>query len=66
MNKIKLTRAKCMMLNIGTLLAVDVMVTSPYHEENTKEKVQQSRFCSTKFYVLSFATEYRAYVGRVA
>ena len=60
MNKLALTRVKCVMLNIGTLLAVDVMVTSPYHEENTKEQFPQVRFCSTKFYVWSFATEYRA------
>jgi hypothetical protein len=61
MNKITLTRVKCVMLNIGTLLTVDVTVTSPYHEENTKEQVQQVRFYSINFYVWSFATEDRAY-----
>jgi hypothetical protein len=56
-----LTRVKCVMLNSGTLLTIDVMVTKPHHGENTKEKVHQVRFCSIKFYVWLFATEYCAY-----
>ena len=66
MNKIKLARVKCVMVNTGTLLTVDGKVTSPYHEKNTKKKVQQLLFCSVKIYFWSFATEYRAYVDRVS
>jgi hypothetical protein len=61
MYKIMLTRVKCVTLNSGTLLAVDVMVAKPCHEENTKEVVYQVLFCSVKLYVWSFAPEYRAY-----
>jgi len=56
-----LTRVKCVTLNSGKLLTINVMVTKPHHGKKTKEKVYQVRFYSINSNVWSFATEYRAY-----